>query len=105
MAGPWTKYDEDDEWIIKDDVGEIIAVVETELLANVLLAWLTGVYGDPPDFPVDTPISESSGEDVFYCRDCNHEATEEEFWPSDGNPAPHVCPKCGRTNIYYREDG
>lgn len=36
----------------------------------------------------------------FHCADCGHKDTEEEFVPSDGNPAPHVCPECGKTNCF-----
>lgn len=36
----------------------------------------------------------------YHCQDCGHKAPEEEFVPSDGNPAPHVCPECGKTNCF-----
>jgi hypothetical protein len=36
------------------------------------------------------------------CQDCGQEGREDEFLPTDGNPAPLVCPKCGRTNVFAR---
>ena len=36
----------------------------------------------------------------YRCADCGHMDDEDEFVPSDGNPAPHVCPKCGLTNCF-----
>lgn len=40
----------------------------------------------------------------FYCQNCGHEDTESAFIPSDGNPAPHVCPQCGSSSECFPKD-
>jgi hypothetical protein len=37
---------------------------------------------------------------MMRCANCDHGTYEENFWPSDGNPAPHVCPECGHTGCH-----
>ncbi len=37
---------------------------------------------------------------VYYCQACEYESDEDDFVPSDGNPAPHICPECGSTNCF-----
>jgi Zn finger protein HypA/HybF involved in hydrogenase expression len=39
----------------------------------------------------------------FYCQNCGHVGLEEDFVPSDGNPAPFICPGCGSTDVFERE--
>lgn len=39
----------------------------------------------------------------FYCQVCDEEGTEDDFTPTDGNPAPHICPKCGSTNVFPKD--
>ena len=36
----------------------------------------------------------------FYCSACDYCGDEEDFVPSDGNPASLVCPSCGRTDCF-----
>lgn len=40
----------------------------------------------------------------FYCQDCDYHGVLSDFRPGDGNPAPIVCPECGRTNC-FADDG
>jgi hypothetical protein len=37
---------------------------------------------------------------MIQCQNCNRCGDEEDFSPSDGNPAPVVCPECGQTNCF-----
>lgn len=37
---------------------------------------------------------------MMRCANCEHGGYEESFWPSDGNPAPVVCPECGYTGCH-----
>lgn len=57
MAEPYTKkYDpRSDEWFIRDGDNTTIATVETNLLADHVMAALLGVYPEPPDYPIDKP--------------------------------------------------
>lgn len=41
----------------------------------------------------------------YRCQNCGHKAPEDDFWPSDGNPAPHICPGCGSTECFSAGDG
>lgn len=41
---------------------------------------------------------------TWYCQDCWAEGEYEEFLPTDGNPAPVVCFKCGRTDIFRKDE-
>ena len=34
------------------------------------------------------------------CQNCGHRDHEIEFVPSDGDPSPFVCPKCGSTQVF-----
>ena len=43
------------------------------------------------------PEDDDDGNAEFTCSNCGHTNLELEFWPSDGNPEPHACPKCGST--------
>ena len=36
----------------------------------------------------------------LMCADCRIQANEVDFMPGDGNPAPWICPVCGRTEIF-----
>lgn len=40
---------------------------------------------------------------LWYCQNCGKEELEDEFFPTDGNPAEHVCPDCGRTDVFRTE--
>ena len=40
----------------------------------------------------------------WYCQNCLHRADEMEFVSSDGDPAPHICPKCGSTECFSKDD-
>ncbi len=68
-------------------------------MTRAQLQALLETLGPEPEFTVDT------GETPFHCQDCGHKAEEVEFWPSDGNPADVVCPKCGRTNCFPTTPG
>lgn len=37
---------------------------------------------------------------MIRCSSCEYCGSEEAFTPSDGNPAPLVCPECGRTDCF-----
>lgn len=107
--GPYTKKQSssvfNDGWNIYDGQGELIAALDTDTMANGMLACLVGHFGPPPDYPSDTPLGDDdAGLTPMYCQDCGHSGEENEFWPSDGNPAPHVCPNCGRTNIFTKDE-
>ena len=100
--GPWIKYPVGDSWCIRDADDCLIALTETETLANVVLAGLTGHYPAPPSYPINQAINSPDGSAPCRCQDCGYEAAEEAFWPSDGNPALHVCPRCGLTNCFVQ---
>lgn len=72
------------EWEVRDANGELMAHLGTSEGADEVIALL----------------NEEDGLVPFYCTSCGHRDNEVEFWPSDCNPAPHVCPKCGRTNCF-----
>jgi len=36
----------------------------------------------------------------MYCANCRIQASEVVFMPSNGNPAPWICPVCGRTEVF-----
>lgn len=38
--------------------------------------------------------------DPWHCQNCGHKDQEVEFLPSDGDPAPYVCPECGSTECF-----
>jgi hypothetical protein len=53
------RYTNDDGWEITDGDGEVIAILDTELLADVLLAWLVDgmVHGGTlPSFSSGIPL-------------------------------------------------
>ena len=70
--GPYTKNQYrscpiDDGWTVRDGTGAVIAHVDTESMANVLLAYVTDhpcvKNVRVPEFPVGTPIGEDETED------------------------------------------
>ena len=44
--------------------------------------------------------AKDDGTDEWRCQNCEHHDEEIEFIPSDGNPAPHICPECGSTDVF-----
>ncbi len=55
-------------------------------------------YGQGVSWEYDSP-----DEIKFRCQNCAHEGDEVDFMPSDGNPAPYICPKCGSTECFAQE--
>ena len=50
------------------------------------------------------PACADASEIPYYCESCGFQSRQEDFWPSNGNPAPLVCPRCGRTNCFTWEE-
>lgn len=64
MAAPYMKREAhsdeiDDAWEIQDGDGTVIAIVDTELLANVLMNWLVSGGYMPPDFETGRAYGEA----------------------------------------------
>jgi hypothetical protein len=104
MSGPYQmQRTPNDEWKITAQGDETLAVTQLKLLANVLMYWLTAGGPPPPDYREGQPYGEPEeeiGQDPYHCQNCGYEDAEVEFWPSDGNPASWVCPKCASTDCF-----
>ncbi len=61
--GPYTKVEAGEAWDILDGAEDAIATLQTETLANYMLAALLGVYPSPPDYPADEPLGEEEAKD------------------------------------------
>ncbi len=79
--------------------------VSAEIRGGVLTD--TGVHDAsgkevPYELDLDDGDAESNDQrDQYRCSGCEYVDDEEEFMPSDGNAAPHVCPKCGSTYCFF----
>lgn len=85
--GPYTKrYKRSrDEWEIEEYDGHVIAALETEHMANCLMAALLGLCPEPPQYPEDVPQGE-----------CEHP----DAGPADPeDPTVYRCPDCGETFV------
>ncbi len=87
--------------MIADSVAEEIFSEDKQAFANGGFVSLdegpADFYGDE-ELPLVLP---NDGDQIpFYCQDCNYHGPQEDFWPSNGNAAPVVCPECGRTNCF-----
>jgi hypothetical protein len=68
MTAPYTKARTDqgihDSWEISDGYGDVIAILDTEWLCNVMMNYLVnGVGNPPPDFKEETPYGEPEVEE------------------------------------------
>ena len=68
--GPYTKHNNsgviDDGWTIEEAGGHVIAHVDTETMANILLWHLLNEdpnYPGPPSYPEGEPLGEDEGEE------------------------------------------
>lgn len=101
--GPYTKIAGKETWSIQDGDAHVIATVETESLADAVLHFLLGKAEKPPAYPANKPLDGddfTDGSQPYRCNNCDYRGEEAEFWPSDGDPAPVVCPECGRTDCF-----
>jgi proteasome lid subunit RPN8/RPN11 len=78
-------------WFANDESGPEECLCET-------------IQGDIIGLVPQAPVAEPFSDAFWYCQDCDFVGHEEEFVPSDGNPAPHICPECGRTNCFEKDE-
>lgn len=71
---------------------ELQDLLERERVENPL--WIGVDFGTPG---TDRTVV------MYRCQACGHIDDEDEFIPSDGNPAPHVCPGCGLTDVFPKD--
>jgi hypothetical protein len=67
---PWTKTFEN-TWKIKDGTNKVIAILDTEELADAIIGVLTGLYGGIPNYPADKPIYCWNEGNCIMSKQCN----------------------------------
>ncbi len=44
------------------------------------------------------------GEKPWHCQNCDYHGAEADFWPTDGTPAEHICPKCSSLDTFFSDE-